>query len=89
MSTDRGKNKLIETLKKLPAVERQRYLDELLSIANDNDTAESILRMIEEGGAVTEATSVRRVTELRGLGKEVWQGRDAQEYVNSERESWG
>ena len=30
----------------------------------------------------------RRVTELRGLGKELWRGRDAQEYVNSERESW-
>lgn len=30
----------------------------------------------------------RRITELRGLGKEMWQGRDAQDYVNSERDSW-
>jgi hypothetical protein len=28
------------------------------------------------------------ITELRGLGKEVWGGIDAQEYVNSERDSW-
>ena len=28
------------------------------------------------------------ITELRGLGKEVWQGIDAQEYVNAERDSW-
>lgn len=29
-----------------------------------------------------------RITELRGLGKDVWEGVDAQEYVNSERDSW-
>jgi hypothetical protein len=28
------------------------------------------------------------IMELRGLGKEIWQGIDAQEYVNSERASW-
>ena len=28
------------------------------------------------------------ITELRGLGKEVWQGIDAQEYVDAERDSW-
>lgn len=30
----------------------------------------------------------RSVLELEGLGKEIWQGIDAQEYVNSERASW-
>ena len=30
----------------------------------------------------------RRITEIRGLGKEVWQGIDAQDYVNAERDSW-
>lgn len=28
------------------------------------------------------------ITELRGLGKEVWGNIDAQEYVNAERDSW-
>lgn len=29
------------------------------------------------------------ILELRGLGKEIWQGIDAQEYVRQERASWG
>jgi AbrB family looped-hinge helix DNA binding protein len=28
------------------------------------------------------------VEELRGLGREIWEGIDAQEYVNQERNSW-
>jgi len=28
------------------------------------------------------------ITGLRGLGKEIWQDIDAQEYVNRERDSW-
>jgi hypothetical protein len=30
----------------------------------------------------------RSIKELRGLGKEIWKGIDAQEYVNMERDSW-
>lgn len=35
-------------------------------------------------------TSVQqhRITEMRGLGKDLWQGVDPQEYVNAERDSW-
>ena len=29
------------------------------------------------------------IMELKGLGKEIWEGIDAQEYVNEERRSWG
>jgi hypothetical protein len=28
------------------------------------------------------------ITELRGLGKEVWNNFDAQDYINAERDSW-
>lgn len=28
------------------------------------------------------------IMELEGLGKEIWRGLDAQEYVNQERASW-
>ena len=31
----------------------------------------------------------RSILELRGLGKEIWQGVDAQKYVDSLREEWG
>jgi hypothetical protein len=34
------------------------------------------------------AEPLHEVTELRGLGKEVWGNIDAQEYVDSERDSW-
>jgi hypothetical protein len=30
----------------------------------------------------------RSIMELHGLGKEIWEGIDAQEYVNSLREEW-
>ena len=30
----------------------------------------------------------RHITEMRGLGKELWQGIDPQDYLNAERDSW-
>ena len=30
----------------------------------------------------------RSILELRGLGKEIWKGLDAQDYVGRERSSW-
>ena len=30
----------------------------------------------------------RSILGLKGLGKEIWEGTDAQEYVNQERRSW-
>ncbi len=38
--------------------------------------------------ATLEPSQKRRLTELRGLGKEIWQGIDAQEYVNQLRQEW-
>jgi len=31
---------------------------------------------------------LHEITELEGLGKEVWNNIDAQDYVNAERDSW-
>jgi hypothetical protein len=36
----------------------------------------------------TPSSSRRSILELRGLGKHVWQGIDASEYVRKERASW-
>jgi hypothetical protein len=36
----------------------------------------------------TIAPRQRRLSELRGLGKEIWAGIDAQEYVNRLRNEW-
>jgi hypothetical protein len=35
-----------------------------------------------------QATGGESITELRGLGREIWSGIDAQEYVDRERASW-
>ena len=31
---------------------------------------------------------IHRITEIRGVGKDLWHGEDAQDYVNSERDAW-
>lgn len=50
------------------------------------------LRLLEELAALVRRRVVTRtrrsILELQGLGKEIWQGMDAQEYVDQERASW-
>ena len=53
---------------------------------------EEQLQLLEELAAVVRHRILtkpkRNIMELEGLGKEVWRGLDAQEYVNQERASW-
>ena len=50
---------------------------------------EEQLRLIQELAEHTaRAKGTTSVLELCGLGQEIWQGQDAQEYVNRERASW-
>ena len=55
-------------------------------------TPEEQLRLINDliSGARNRvvAKPKRSILELEGLGKEVWNNIDAQEYVNQERDSW-
>ncbi|MCC7355671.1 MAG: hypothetical protein IT330_18170 [Anaerolineae bacterium] len=64
---------------------------EVLSRAQDLSPADQ-LRLLEELAAIVRRQITpqprRSLLELQGLGKEVWQGIDAQEYVNQERASW-
>jgi hypothetical protein len=65
--------------------------NELLHQVQQLDLADQ-LRLIEDLATfVRQQIAVppqRSITELKGLGKEIWQGIDAQEYVNEERKSW-
>jgi tRNA uridine 5-carbamoylmethylation protein Kti12 len=45
-------------------------------------------RRLVQALTASQADSGRHITELRGLGKEIWHGRDAQQYVDQERDSW-
>jgi hypothetical protein len=61
-------------------------LDELIEAAN-HLTPEDRERLVRAlAGKIT--LKKHHITELRGLGKDIWQGMDAQEYINAERDSW-
>ena len=65
--------------------------DQLLAQASQLPPIDQ-LRLVEDLAALARQrmTPVPRqsVRALRGLGKEVWQGMDAQEYVDRERAAW-
>lgn len=50
------------------------------------------LRLLEELAALVRRQVMTRprrsILELQGLGKEIWWGIDAQEYIDRERASW-
>jgi hypothetical protein len=64
-------------------LEEVRHLDRAQQLSLLEELASLALRSSEDAGRD------RSVLELQGLGKEVWHGIDAQEYVDSERASWG
>lgn len=55
-------------------------------------TPEEQLQLLEELAIVVRHRMSMKprqsIMELEGLGKEIWQGLDAQEYVNQEGASW-
>ena len=55
-------------------------------------TPDEQLRLLEVLAAIVRRrmteNSRRSILELEGLGKEIWQGIDAQAYVEQERTSW-
>ena len=61
-------------------------LEELIEAANQltEEDRQHLVRTL----ALQSSKQSRRITELRGSGKEIWRGCDAQEYVNSERDLW-
>jgi hypothetical protein len=67
-------------------------VEQLLDQASRLDRAEQ-LRLLDALIQLTrEPTSKRElgsITALRGLGRHIWTGIDAQEYVDRERQAWG
>ena len=74
----------------MPTLDTPTY-DQLLDQASKLPAADQ-LRLLEGLAALVRQRlaplSPHGVTALRGLGKEIWQGIDAQEYVDGERASW-
>ena len=48
----------------------------------------ALLRELQGRPAAATDQPEHSILELEGLGKEIWQGIDAQQYVDRERESW-
>jgi len=74
MAAMRARKVYDEYVKPLPKAERLKLLAIL---------AEETARQSEES-----AVHVNSIMDLHGLGKEIWQGIDAQEYVNELRREW-
>ena len=65
-------NQIVNHFGSLTPKEQERLMHELTDAMTRRDTP----------------SHRRSILELRGLGKEVWQGVDAAEYVRHERASW-
>jgi hypothetical protein len=61
-------------------------VDEIIAAASQ--LTENDRQRLMDALTTDKAAPPHSITELRGLGKEIWQGEDAQEYVNQERDSW-
>lgn len=45
-------------------------------------------KLIADVSSAVEKNEAQDIYSLKGLGKEIWKGMDAQEYVDAERASW-
>ena len=66
---------------------------EALNNARQLPTDELLMLMQELAALVRQQITIKEeplhsFLELEGLGKEVWKGIDAQEYINQERDAW-
>jgi len=66
---------------------------EALNSARQLPTDELLMLMQELAALVRQQITIKEeplhsFLELEGLGKEVWKGIDAQEYINQERDAW-
>jgi len=45
-------------------------------------------QLVEALHPSSDSAQPRHITEMRGLGRDLWQGIDPQDYLNAERDSW-
>ncbi len=73
------------------ATDQSPTYHQLLAQARDLEPADK-LRLLESLAAQLRGDLTprkrHRVTEFRGVGRASWDGTDAQEYVNRERDAW-
>lgn len=65
----------------------QTNLEALIEAARRLST-EGQKKLVEALHPRSESPQHRHITEMRGLGKDLWPGIDPQDYLNAERDSW-
>jgi hypothetical protein len=65
----------------------QTNLEALIEAAK-HLSAEEREKLVEALHPRSVSPQSRHITEMRGLGKDLWQGIDPQDYLNAERDSW-
>ena len=65
-------HEIIKQVEHLTTIEQLRLLEEIVGLVRHK----------------TLEKPKRNIFELEGLGKEIWQGIEAQDYVNQQRDSW-
>jgi len=65
--------------------------EDILNQAKGQLSPQQQQRLVEELAqhAARKNSEAHSIMELKGLGKEIWKGIDADEYVAKERDSWG
>jgi hypothetical protein len=76
----------------MPTLNIKNFPDEIyqrlqkLAEGDHRSVAQQVVHLLEQA---TKETKTLSILELRGLGKELWEGIDPVEYVRAERDSWG
>jgi hypothetical protein len=67
----------------------QQVLREAESLSRD-EQSQLIKLLLDKVLSSSDAqpSKIRSLRELRGLGKEIWEGIDAQTYINQQRDEW-
>jgi hypothetical protein len=68
-----------------PTYERVLTEASALNLEEQQRLVEALAGLMRRG---SHGQSAHNIRELRGLGKHVWQGIDAQQYVDQERSAW-
>ena len=68
----------------------QKIIEESKSLSPEEkfEVIDFMIKSIRGECFETQKKSPRSLLELRGLGKEIWEGVDPMEYVKQERDSW-
>jgi hypothetical protein len=71
----------------MPVLEYRDLLDQVSHLSRQ-EKADLLVELAAQVRDDSRKAQKRSIRELRGLGKEIWTGIDAHEYVNRERDSW-